>query len=156
MAQAKDSTPMVNIPTNSLVLIDKKTETTTCQIRKFYSGTISLTGFAISQFMEGAEIEANDEMLTTINSKAVQLILRLAKLIPILQAEPVVRIDVKYTDLVHLRRWLELRMQHCEQECDQRTPALWNPEQQKFNPDTYIGQKLLLLDLRELMIGEII
>ena len=57
-----------------------------------------------------------------------------------------VALAVDRQDLFILRKWLEVRMLHCEMERDTRSD--------KFNPDTYIGQKLLLLDLRELLLGE--
>jgi len=150
------SVELVNIPTNSLTLVDKFTKVSICKVRQFHNGIIALTGFAIIQFLEGADIMAHDELYTAINSKDVQLMLLLAKSLPMLQVEPVVNIEVTYRDLKTLRSWLELRMDHCEKERDQRTPAPWNKNKQKFNPDTYIGQKLLLLDLRELILGEVI
>lgn len=158
MAMQKETTPMVNISTNSLIVIDKTTNVKQCQIRQFNNGILSLTGFAVMQFLEGAELEVSDTTIKLMDTRAVKLILKLSKSIPLLQCEEKgARIDVDYKDLSFLRRWLELRMQHCEQERDARTT--WNRggiDFPKFNPDTYIGMKLLLLDLRELMLGEII
>lgn len=114
-----------------------------------------MNGFAITQFLEGAELVVADTTITMMKSKSVQLILRLAKSIPMILHEEVVNINVDRKDLQNLRTWLELRMAHCEKEREERI-VIPGTTQQKFNPDTYIGQKLLLLDLRELLMGEII
>lgn len=47
-----------------------------------------------------------------------------------------------------LRQWLEARIAHCEAERDQRS--------ERFNPDTYIMMKMLLLDIREWLLGEVV
>ena len=146
---------MLNIPTNFLVVVDKKTDSKYCHVRQFITGTIQLNGFAIMQFLEGAELVVADATIITMKSKSVQLILRLAKSIPMVLHEEFVDINVDRKDLQNLRKWLELRMTHCEKERDERI-VIPGTTQQKFNPDTYIGQKLLLLDLRELLMGEII
>jgi len=144
---------MTNIPTNSLILLDKTTDSNYRMIRQVKTATLQLTGFAISQFLEGAELEANSNLFVPNNSQ-FKLVLKLSKSISMLQAEQAVKIDVNYKELTHLRKWLEVRMSHCEQERNARTKNDRGFE--VFNSDTYIGQKLLLLDLRELMLGEII
>lgn len=143
-----------NIPTNSLTVIDKITDCNYCHVRQVRQATIQLTGFAIVQFLEGAELEVKDIVVKMMSVDDVKLILRLSKSTTMLRAEPVTKIDVTYGELKTLRKWLELRMLHCEQERDNRTKNANGFE--VFNPDTYIGMKLLLLDLRELMLGEII
>ena len=55
--------PSRNIPTNSLTVINKKTDIIRCSINQFSEGEIQLTGFAVSQFLEGAELQVNDDQL---------------------------------------------------------------------------------------------
>lgn len=149
------SLPESNIPRNSLIVVDKSTDNMSVRVRRFRSGIIALTGFAVAQFLEGAELFA--KKVKSVYSEDVQLMLRLSKITPGFQHYQSVQLPVNFRELQMLREWLELRMAHCEKERDERTLSPFgdgtNP---KFNPDTYIGQKLLLLDLRELMIGEII
>ena len=151
----KKQPAMINIPTNSFVVFDKTIDSKYCHVRQVKEATIQLTGFAIAQFLEGAELVIADTTITMMKIDNVKLILRLSKSIPMLQAEQMVKIDVTRDDLQTLRKWLELRMAHCERERNERI-VYPGTTQQKFNPDTYIGQKLLLLDLRELLLGEII
>ena len=155
MSIEESANELKTVPCNSLIVVDKKCDNTTVRVRRFREGIIALTGFAIAQFLEGAELLAQSKH--GCSRKDTLLILRLAKGIGVLQHNPSVSISVDYLDLVHLREWLELRMAHCEVERDQRTVIhVADKEFPKFNADTYIGQKLLLLDLRELMLGEII
>lgn len=153
----KKPVSMQNIPTNSLTVVDKHTDSKYCHVRLFKSGIIQLTGFAIAQFLEGAELVVADSIITMMKVDNVKLILRLSKSISMVQAMESANIEVNYEDLKTLRNWLELRMAHCEQERDQRTMInRGGHDYPKFNPDTYIGMKLLLLDIRELMLGEIV
>jgi len=144
-----------NIPTNALVVVGSSFDIKSCKIKQFTNGIIALTGFAICQFLEGAELIANKPS-GCFRSETL-LILRLAKSMGTLNHVPAVEITVDYRDLTHLRSWLEARMQHCEQERDARTLSpSGDGTHLKFNADTYIGMKLLLLDLRELMLGELV
>lgn len=154
MNAQNENTVMVNIHRNSLIVENSLTDIIACQVRQIRKATISLSEFAIVQFLEGAEIEATTTSEKVMAMNDVQLILRLSKATSILRAEPQVKIDVTFVDLKTLRRWVEVRMFHCETERYNHTKTPEGVE--KFNPDTYIGQKLLLLDLREVMIGEII
>ena len=147
-----------NIPSNSLVVISKQTETTHRRVKLVTEAQLQLTGFAIAQFMEGVELVVAEATIKTMEVSTVKLILKLSKATTLLQSGPVTGITVDYKELTLLREWLELRMIHCEKEREERTTITYvkdGPSFPKFNPDTYIGQKLLLLDLRELMLGEI-
>lgn len=149
------SLPESNISRNSLIVVDKTTDNMSCRVRRFRSGIIALTGFAVAQFLEGAELYTNT--VKNVYYQDVQLLLRLSKTIMLFQHTKATEIPVTYRELAVLRTWLELRMQHCEKERDERTLSPFGDGTNlKFNSDTYIGQKLLLLDLRELMLGEII
>lgn len=144
---------MENIHTNSLTVLDTEKSSYTARVRVFKSGKIALTRFAIFQFLEGFELlvkgalhpQKTDVLLSLKLSKAIAACIHLELAI----------VELDYEELVLLRSWLEARMAHCEKERDSRT-TLPNSDTLKFNPDTYIGQKLLLLDIRELMLGEIV
>ena len=144
---------MENISTNSFSVLDAERSRYKATVKVFKSGKIALTGFAISQFLEGFELivkeslhaQKTDVLLSLKLSKAIAACVQLEKAI----------VEIDYEELVILRSWLEARMAHCEKERDSRT-TMPNSEILKFNPDTYIGQKLLLLDIRELMLGEIV
>ena len=155
MKNLKKDLERINIPSNFLALIKGNYEDVRCTMRVLTNGVISLTGFAIVQFLEGADIVNNSH--PTMDQKDVSLLLKLAKSIGILNDFDTIEFDITYGELKVLRSWLEARMLHCEKERDDRTMMnLGGVEYPKFNPDTYIGQKLLLLDLRELMLGQII
>lgn len=144
---------MENIQTNSLTALDVVKSNYKATVNVFKSGKIALTGFAISQFLEGFELivkgslhsQKDDVLLSLKLAKAIAACVQLQKAI----------VEINYEELTILRSWLEARMEHCEKERDSRT-TLPNSNTLKFNPDTYIGQKLLLLDIRELMLGEIV
>lgn len=144
---------MENIQTNSLTALDVVKSNYKATVNVFKSGKIALTGFAISQFLEGFELIVKRSLHS--QKADVLLSLKLAKAIAAcIQLEKAI-VELDYEELVILRSWLETRIAHCEEERDSRTT--WpNTNTLKFNPDTYIGQKLLLLDLRELMLGEIV
>jgi hypothetical protein len=156
------SSDFTNIPTNALVVVNRNDYSFRADVFRFNTGVISLTGFALAQFMEGADLEITELEKERINIKSVlhckkmKLILNMSKSIVTTIHGNTSSMEVDYEDLKILRKWLELRMSHCEKERDARTVWPHNPEVLKFNPDTYIGQKLLLLDLRELMLGEIV
>jgi hypothetical protein len=63
--------------------------------------------------------------------------------------------ELRRSELFILIKWLKLRMTHCEMERDQRV-CHSDTELPKFDPDTYIGQKLLLLELLDLAMGTIV
>lgn len=149
---------LVNIFSNSLRVIEKTTDVQRVELKVFDKGIITLNGFAIMQFLEGAKVITNAYIHKTFTAFEVNLILRLSEgLLSNLQNAEDCKIEVTYKDLQSLRTWLEARMSHCEKERDSRTMITCNGEQvEKFNADTYIGQKLLLLDLRELLLGEVV
>ena len=151
----KTNEKMVNVPTNSLTVSHKETVKMRATVRMFQSGTIFLNGFAISQFLEGFELLVPHHSKIEVLKEHTKLSLKIAKGIAATIQLGKAEYPVVYSEVKILKEWLEARMRHCEQERDNRTTWPHNGEL-KFNPDTYIGQKLLLLDLRELLIGEII
>lgn len=147
---------MVHIPSDSLIVLHSEKITRKANVRIFQSGKILLTGFAITQFLEGFELYVKDDTRVNIPKEMVVLSLKITKGIGSTFHLKTAEFEFDYEELKTLRSWLEIRMRHCEIERDNRTVWPHNPEALKFNPDTYIGQKLLLLDLRELLLGEIL
>jgi len=80
--------------------------------------------------------------------------------------EAMFHIELNRVEVMLMRKWLEARMKHCEEERDEESGKEkanaerieTNPNHRigNFNPDTYIAQKFLLLDIREWLLGEII
>lgn len=151
----KTTQKMVNIPSDSLTVSNREIVTIRANIRMFQSGTIFLNGFAISQFLEGFELLVPHHSKIEVLREHTKLSLKIAKGIAAAIQLGKAEYQVSYKEVKTLKEWLEARMKHCEQERDNRTTWPHNGAP-KFNPDTYIGQKLLLLDLKELLLGEII
>lgn len=151
----KTTETMVNVPSNSLTVSNKETIKMKATVKMFQSGTICLNGFAINQFLEGFELLVPYYSMVSVLKENTKLSLKLAKGIAAAIQLGKAEYQVSYKEVKTLKEWLEARMKHCEQERDNRTTWPHNGAP-KFNPDTYIGQKLLLLDLKELLLGEII
>lgn len=94
-------------------------------------GTFSVNHFAIAQFLASAA--------TVSAETSGKLMAKLGLLL--FQDEKDMEITLTRAEVIELRDVLQVRMAHCEHERDARSD--------KFNPDTYIGQKFLLLDIRE-------
>ena len=147
---------MVNVPTDSLIVSHSEKITKKANVKIFQTGKILLTGFAITQFLEGFELYVKDDTRVNIPKEMVILSLKIAKGLPMAIQLKNGEFEFDYEELRILRTWLEIRMKHCEIERDNRVAWPHDRDALKFNPDTYIGQKLLLLDLRELLLGEIL
>jgi hypothetical protein len=138
-----------NIPTEGFVSIDNQTTTTTAVVRQNVKGYFKLSLFAIAQFINGANLYAFVRNDSKVSGKEMHLLSRLALLA--LNAgndgfETSLGLDRE--EVTILKNLLTIRMQHCEKERDERS--------ENFNPDTYIGQKLLLLDIREWLMCDVI
>lgn len=97
-------------------------------------GVIQLTQFALLQLINGAEVsEKVDHKL--VAKLAIKLYIHTNG------AGDAIEFHVTRSEVEQMKTMIESRMAHCELERDQRDD--------KFNPDTYIQQKFLLLDIRE-------
>ena len=65
-----------------------------------------------------------------------------------MNSEVMITLKLDWRELSVLRHYLTLRMKHCEKERDERSD--------KFNIDSYISMKFLLLDIRELLLGQVL
>lgn len=146
---------MINIKTDSLEVKSSNTSEVKCTVERFESGSVILNKFAMIQFFEGSDLHLSRLKrigIRSIEVKKTKLIIELVR--GMLSADDKFEFIFDYSDLTTLREFLEARIEHCEIERDKRTLDVnGNP---KFNADVYVGQKLLLLDLRELMIGKIV
>lgn len=152
----KTNDKMVNVPTDSLLVSHKETVKMRAIVKMFQSGTIFLNGFAISQFLEGFSLLVPSYSKVSILAEHTSLSLKITKGIAAAIQLGKAEYEVSYSEVKILKEWLEARMRHCEKERDERVTWPHDRDALKFNPDTYIGQKLLLLDLKELLLGEII
>lgn len=143
---------MNNISFQNLKVVAKETRNIDCSATIVETAMLAINGFAMIQFIEGCNLRCKqiDVMLTS----EVELLIKLIKTFQNRDEDHL--IEVTYNEIVYLRQWIEVRMAHCEKERDQRIPSSHDPNILKFNPDTYIGMKFLLLDLRELLLGQIL
>ena len=138
---------LLNIPSSSLQTLSANKKEERVTMSSFYDGEIKLSGFAVMQFLHGAKLELESAEKEPTRNELTLWFKLSVNLLPVGNLSEVI-LKVDRQDLFILRKWLELRMLHCEKERDERNP--------NFNPDTYIGQKLLLIDLRELLLGEVV
>lgn len=159
-----------NIPATGFATIDTQNE----QARKLVAFNLlarfSFSYFSARQLILGAGLN-NVAML----NKAQQVVLsHLAVYAMSIEGEQVEPLQLYRGDVQILRLWLESRMAHCEEERDARvtvrdgagvhvvgkldfnSQAIEPATDLKFNPDTYIAMKFLLLDIREWLAGDII
>lgn len=117
------------------------------------SGTFSIDEFSLLQFLLGYKLwldqmDQNKEDSLRIKIAILMSTLTLAflKVSNGDHEQKLEHIELTRNDVKFLREILETRMRHCEKERDDRNPA--------FNADTYISMKLLLLNIREWLVGE--
>lgn len=144
--------PLPKLLEQSLEVVTKNVFATRALVRIVTDATLKLNGFALIQFLEGADITMHGTGSKMVCSEHSRLVFRLIHQINPRGDQQTITFTI--SELKLLRLWLETRLTHCEEE---RQKEIENPPKEpKFNPDSYIGMKLLLLDLRELMLGEIV
>lgn len=145
-------TNVVNIiPQNSISLINSKQSINTIRVKQFANGSFEFTQFALAQFVEGVQFISEIVNKKSFIDRAIfELYVKCNKALldSLLKTDKVISLDLTRIELITLKQWLEARMSHCEKEREAGNP--------KFNIETYIGMKLLLIDIRELLIGEVI
>lgn len=140
----------VNIPEHKFIPNDAVSEIRkNVTVRQNKEALFEVNEFVAIQFIEGIKSE---EMLTkVVDTPPLDVVLKLTSVFYQCDED---RYHFTRSDVITLKAFLEARMEHCEKERDERT--LNNEGMEVFNPDTYIAMKLLLLDIREWLIGEII
>jgi hypothetical protein len=130
-------TTFKNISEHNLLAVETQTKTFHAIVEHATSGIFTVTLFTCRQILLSLEDWADK----FIPKDAGQLAVRLFRAIENMNGEPSIQISLERSQVETLKKMLEARMLHCEKERDNR--------QEDFNPDTYISQKLLLLDIRE-------
>lgn len=152
-----------NIPASGFSVLNQSTERAILRVEAFKEGTITLSPFAVGQILEGAEYmpELADSETRNIARSVFHIYVKLNSAFRRMQFNAVpskMEFEITRRELLVLIQWLRYRMTHCELERDVRTTFVGHDgqEHEKFNADTYIGQKLLLLELVELAMGTIV
>lgn len=141
------------------------------------SARFTLSHFSLLQLLHGHPLTAQDRRMETLLAGEVLRKIAFYALEGEKDGE-IKTVELHRKEVQLLRNWLEARMKHCEEERDSRATIhdgpgvkvvghidLENPSLGaqpvsdavlKFNPDTYIAQKYLLLDIREWLLGDIL
>lgn len=142
-----------NIILDNIIVVNQERDTQHVRVSIFRNGLIKFSSFAMLQFAEGAELmpEITNEptgkfVLTSLLKAYVRVNNHLRKML--LQKREECELNWTREELLILKNWLKLRMQHCEKERDNRS--------EKFNADSYISMRYLMLELKELLIGDIV
>lgn len=156
--------PLQNIPEHGFKVVEQSTERTRILVEAFTAGIIALSPFSIIQILEGAEHlpEVQDSSRSMISKSFFKVYVKLNSAfrnIQLNQAPDGAEFAIDRAELMIMIKLLKARMNHCELERDQRImykDDKGNDLRPRFNPDTYIGQKLLLLELLDLVMGTIV
>ena len=141
-----------NIPEVALEVVKSEKRNYKAIVNLSQNFSIRFNAFCLFQFMLGYRLletdplksqldlyhKIVDALLVTIHSEARE----------IYEPNHVTDLELSRDELQMLIKFLLARMKHCEKERDERS--------EKFSPDTYIAQKLLLIELKEIMLGEIV
>ena len=111
------------------------------------NANLKLNNFHILMFLYGARIYVENLQQTLFVDKEV-LSLYMTLNEKLIEGNEEIDYTFSSKELKFLEKFLVARLNHCEVERDNRSS--------KFNPDTYISMKLMLLDIKRLMLGEII
>lgn len=147
----KDKFANIHTPVFKVYQDSVTTEQNRCTVKQNKEATMSICAFTLIQFILGAGHMVKDHKLDEVveTTSMYHLLAKLSAMLIEVRSDPEPRvIKLDRFEVKIIKYWLEARMQHCERERDERSP--------KFNPDTYISQKLLLIDIREWLLGEII
>lgn len=151
-----------NIPKSGFNSLMPEFETSTVVVQMRSKDRLSLSIFSIYQILAGLRLlqdyvkaTAKDHVslrwlaepfnILTISGKLFEAALG-AHADDVKSHERVVEFDVERKEVKIMLELLQMRMAHCEKQRDDRDPM--------FNPDTYIGQKLLLIELKEWLMLE--
>jgi hypothetical protein len=131
---------------NGISVISTKNSMTTAIISTITKADLKLSMFHMLMFLYGAKLYVESIKEQNIDKSILELYMRLNEKVLENNSEDYFTFDKK--QLIFLQNFLVARLNHCEIERDNRSP--------KFNADTYISMKLMLLDIKELLLGAII
>lgn len=151
--------PTSNIPATGFTVRSNNTIEDRRLVSFNKSATFTFNNFALLQILHGRILLDKSYGMSVDTALAAKL-----GIYAIESATNDVHIELNRKEMQSLRLWLEARMAHCEKERDMESGAekyshdndLAVEAVTKFNPDTYIAQKFLLLDLREWLAGDVI
>lgn len=139
-----------NIPSTGFISSDVVTKTQTALTTFNQSAYLSFSLFSIIQMLFGAKTTVENTAGDTIPKRIVAIYMKLNECFMIANAEhsAEITIQLQREEVELLLQFILSRMQHCEKERDEQSS--------KFNPDTYIGMKILILELKEWLMGSVI
>ena len=157
MTTLKNARNYENIPNPVFENIREEEETRHAIIRHRIKATLRISVFVLIQLMLGAQLlidEKLQEGAEHVEAKLVKLFLKISNLLLDARAngstdeENILQSEFLRDEIEMMRTALEARMVHCEKERDAGLS--------KFNPNTYIAMKILLLDIRDWLSGSIV
>lgn len=139
-----------NIPQTGFISSDVVTKTQTALTTFNQSAYLSFSLFSIIQMLFGAKSTVDSVEGNTISKQLVLIYMKLNECFMIANAEhsAEITIQLQREEVELLLQFVLSRMVHCEKERDEQSS--------KFNPDTYIGMKILVLELKEWLMGSVI
>lgn len=138
-------TTYINIQ-NGIIVNSVQNSTKKALIGTVTTASLKLSNFHILMFLYGAKIYVDNLKESTVDREILSLYMSLNE--RLVENNEIVDFVFSAKQLKFLHDFLVERINHCEKERDERSS--------RFNPDTYIGMKLMLLDIKQLMLGEII
>lgn len=142
------------IPETGFASLNPQKDAAMIMMSFILADTLSLSSFSVIQLIKGVQEIAPKTMIQS------EIAILMSKLFTsaVESNDDQCKVDISREDVVLLRKWLENRMRHCEAERDEENKqinkGLRTDSDRKFNPDSYIGMKLLLIELREWLLGE--
>lgn len=175
MLQKKSSASQYqNIPSTGFSSYGEKTTVEQVWVKNRISAFFSLSLFSIMQLIKGGEALGKGKEL--VEGKFFAILSKLFTFAMDTQQVEISNmqggdygtpsIELTRDEVKDLKLFLESRMANCEKERDERvkrttyksvpgvTAEELSTEVDKFNADTYISQKMLLIELREWLLGE--
>lgn len=142
-----------NIPQTGFSSLSPEFKTEMVYVSMRSRDTITLSLFSVWQIISGLNNMVEVIAITGakhLGDKSIQIMQVAGKLFRAAMDHKTgasqVGIEVTRDDVKQMVELLNIRMMHCEKERDNGS--------ERFNPDTYIGQKLLLIELREWLLLE--
>ena len=139
-------TNYVNVQ-NGITVNSVESKTQKALIGTIATASLKISNFHILMFLYGARIYVeNLQQALFVDKEVLSLYMTLNE--KLIEGNEEIDYTFSSKELKFLEKFLVARLNHCEVERDNRSS--------KFNPDTYISMKLMLLDIKQLMLGEII
>jgi hypothetical protein len=145
MENTKPKTSYNNIP-NGIVVVETESVLNNVIVRELQSANLKLSIFHAIQIAAGAKKYIDNIKELVIPKTVLNIYIMLTD--GIISGNPEIEVKLTRQEIMVMLNFLKHRMQHCEEERDAGS--------ERFHSDTYIGQKLLLIDLKELLLGEIV